>query len=244
MGGVELASLKYFPLYLRYARTLRSLKLDQLGLVLLAGIQYAEDGTLPEMDPEVTVAMGFICEDIDQAQASYDDLCETNRRNINRRWKRDGDTDVYDGIRSNTTVYDGYQVNEMNVKEREVNTDLSLHADGQRTESPGKGPTLEDVRSFVRQNGLNVDPDDYHEKRTRSGWRNKTGRYVGGDWQSDVRKWSRYQRETVAPKPEKDSESSVPRTSFDTDSFFEAALRASDARWEADVNGETGEEEQ
>lgn len=234
-----MAQLKYFPIYLRYARTLRSLKLDQLGLVLLAGIQYAEDGTLPEMDPEVTVAMGFICEDIDQAQASYDDTCETNRRNANQRWRRDVDAVASDGMRSHAVASDGSQVNEMNVKEKEVNSDISLHADGQQVDSPGRGPSLEEVRSFVRQSDLNVDPDDYHEKRVRSGWRNKNGRYVGGDWQSDVRRWARYQKEPVKARTE------PPRsqeTSFDTDDFFDAAVRAGYAKYGFDVDANEEDE--
>ena len=227
-----MAQLKYFPIYLRYARTLRSLRLDQLGLVLLAGIQYAEHGTLPEMDSEVTVAMGFICEDIDQAQLSYDETCETNRRNANQRWKPSVDAVASDGMRSHAVASDGSQVNEMNVNEREVNSDHSMHADGQQVDSPGRGPSLEEVRSFVRQSGLNVDPDDYHEKRVRSGWRNKNGRYVGGDWQSDVRRWARYQKEPVKartePKPQE--------TSFDTDDFFDAAVRAGYAKYGFDVD--------
>ena len=232
MGGVDLAQLKYFPIYLRYARTLRSLRLDQLGLVLLAGIQYAEHGTLPEMDSEVTVAMGFICEDIDQAQLSYDETCETNRRNANQRWKPSVDAVASDGMRSHAVASDGSQVNEMNVNEREVNSDHSMHADGQQVDSPGRGPSLEEVRSFVRESGLNVDPDDYHEKRVCSGWRNKNGRYVGGDWQSDVRRWARYQKEPVKartePKPQE--------TSFDTEDFFDAAVRAGYAKYGFDVD--------
>lgn len=233
-----MGQLKYFPVYLKYAQTLRSLTNEQLGRVLLAGIQYAEDGTLPEMDPAVSVAMGFICVDIDQAQAVYDETCETNRRNINRRWKRDGDTTVYDGIRSNTTVYDGSQCNVSECKKEKEYNEHSMHADGQQVDSPGRGPSLEEVRSFVRQSGLNVDPDDYHEKRVRSGWRNKNGRYVGGDWQSDVRRWARYQKEPVKertePKPQE--------TSFDTDDFFDAAVRAGYAKYGFDVDA-NGEEE-
>lgn len=239
MGGVELAQLKYFPIYLRYARTLRSLRLDQLGLVLLAGIQYAEHGTLPEMDSEVTVAMGFICDDIDQAQTSYQETCETNRRNVNRRWNRDGDTTVYDGMRSHAVASDGSQCNVNECKEERNYSEHSMHADGQQVDSPGRGPSLEEVRSFVRESGLNVDPDDYHEKRVRSGWRNKNGRYVGGDWQSDVRRWARYQKEPVKARTEP---AKPQETSFDTDDFFDAAVRAGYAKYGFDVDAnEEGE---
>lgn len=240
MGGVDLAHLKYFPIYLRYARTLRSLRLDQLGLVLLAGIQYAEHGTLPEMDSEVTVAMGFICEDIDQAQLSYDETCETNRRNANQRWKPSVDAVASDGMRSHAVASDGSQCNVSECKEEKEYNEHSMHADGQPVDSPGRGPSLEEVRSFVRQSGLNVDPDDYHEKRVRSGWRNKNGRYVGGDWQSDVRRWARYQKEPVKAR----TEPSKPMDpSFDTGEFFDAAVRASYAKYGFDVDADSEEGE-
>lgn len=229
-----MAQLKYFPIYLRYARTLRSLRLDQLGLVLLAGIQYAEHGTLPEMDSEVTVAMGFICEDIDQAQLSYEETCETNRRNANQRWKPAVDAVAYDGMRSHAVAYDGSQCNVNECKEEEKkHSEHSMHADGQQVDSPGMGPSLEEVRSFVHQSGLNVDPDDYHEKRVRSCWRNKNGRYVGGDWQKDVRRWASYQKEPVKVRTEPPQPK---ETSFDTDDLFDAAVRAGYAKYGFDVD--------
>lgn len=228
-----MAQLKYFPIYLRYARTLRSLRLDQLGLVLLAGIQYAEHGTLPEMDSEVTVAMGFICEDIDQAQLSYDETCETNRRNANQRWKPAVDAVAYDGMRSHAVACDGSQCNVNECKEEEKkHSEHSMHADGQQVDSPGRGPSLEEVRSFVRESGLNVDPDDYHEKRVRSGWRNKNGRYVGGDWQKDVRRWASYQKEPVKARTEPPQPK---ETSYDTDEFFASSVSAAYAKYGFDT---------
>ena len=235
-----MAQLKYFPIYLRYARTLRSLRLDQLGLVLLAGIQYAEHGTLPEMDSEVTVAMGFICEDIDQAQLSYDETCETNRRNANQRWKPAVDAVAYDGMRSHAVAYDGSQCNVNECKEEEKkHSEHSMHADGQQVDSPGSGPSLEEVRSFVRESGLNVDPDDYHEKRVRSGWRNKNGRYVGGDWQKDVRRWASYQKEPVKARTEPPQPK---ETSYDTDEFFASSVSAAYAKYGFDVGNDSEDE--
>lgn len=234
-----MAQLKYFPIYLRYARTLRSLRLDQLGLVLLAGIQYAEHGTLPEMDSEVTVAMGFICDDIDQAQTVYDETCETNRRNANQRWKPAVDAVASDGMRSHAVASDGSQCNVNECNEERNYSGHSMHADGQQVDSPGRGPSLEEVRSFVRESGLNVDPDDYHEKRVRSGWRNKNGRYVGGDWQKDVRRWASYQKEPVKARTEPPQPK---ETSYDTDEFFASSVSAAYAKYGFDAGNDSEDE--
>ena len=234
MGGVELASLKYIPLKLDYLDSIGDLPPDQIGMLVLAALRYAKTGEVPSLPADLSMAFRFIRTDVDSAQANYDELCETNRRNRNSSRRNDGQ-------RPSTTVDDGDHINEWNVSEcnEERNySEHSMHADGRQGDSPGRGPSLEEVRSFVRQSGLNVDPDDYHEKRLRSGWRNKNGRYVGGDWQSDVRRWARYQKEPVKartePKPQE--------TSFDTDDFFDAAVRAGYAKYGFNVDANDEEE--
>lgn len=65
---------------------------------------------------------------IDANIAAYERKCEQNARNIKKRWEKEpntDDTDVYDGIRSNTNVYDGYQYNkikENTIKEKPKQT--------------------------------------------------------------------------------------------------------------------------
>lgn len=239
-----MGKLKYFPAFLSLRPILARLSLDEVGEVFMGALQYADEGTIPELDSTPAIVLEFIRQDIDRAQESYDELCAKNRENGAKNGKK---SDGYRPLPMGTDRYrplpmgtDGTE-RECNANENKKETEISLHADqtqSDRFDSPGRGPSLEDVRSFVRQSGLNVDPDDYHEKRVRSGWRNKNGRYVGGDWQSDVRRWARYQKEPVKartePKPQE--------TSFDTDDFFDAAVRAGYAKYGFDVDAnEEGE---
>lgn len=236
-----MGKLKYFPAFLSLRPILARLSLDEVGEVFLGALQYADEGTIPELDSTPAIVLEFIRQDIDRAQESYDELCAKNRENGAKNGKKS------DGYRPLPTATDRYPPlpmgtdgteRECNANENEKETEISMHADGQQVDSPGRGPSLEEVRSFVRESGLNVDPDDYHEKRVRSGWRNKNGRYVGGDWQSDVRRWARYQKEPVKartePKPQE--------TSFDTDDFFDAAVRAGYAKYGFDIDANEEEE--
>ena len=242
-----MASLKYIPLKLDYLDSIGDLPPDQIGMLVLAALRYAKTGEVPSLPADLSMAFRFIRTDVDSAQANYDELCETNRRNRNSSRRNDGQRpsttvdDGHDGQRPSTTVDHGDHINEWNVSEcnEERNySEHSMHADGQQVDSPGRGPSLEEVRSFVRQSGLNVDPDDYHEKRVRSGWRNKNGRYVGGDWQKDVRRWASYQKEPVKARTEP---SKPQETSFDTDDFFDAALmRTYGENWQFFKEGSDG----
>ena len=76
----------YLPLYFSYARTLSALTPEQVGKVVMAAIQYAQDGSTPELEPICQIALDFIKEDIDRAGAKYDALCEKNRENARKRW--------------------------------------------------------------------------------------------------------------------------------------------------------------
>ena len=236
-----MGKLKYFPAFLSYRHILERLRLDEVGAVFLGALQYAEDGTVPDLDPTPAIVLEFIMQDINRAQESYEELCAKNRANRAQGAQRPSTT-VNDGDhrqRPSTTVNDGDE-RECNANENENEKEFSMHAPTEGTETHGRGPSLREVRDFVKQSGLNVDPDDYYDKRQRSGWRNKNGRYVGGDWQSDMRKWARYQRDPVAPKsePVKAHESS-----FDTDEFFDAAVRASYAKYGYSIDETDAEEE-
>lgn len=240
-----MSKMKYFPAFLSLRPILARLSLDEVGEVFLGALQYADEGTIPDLDPTPAIVLEFIRQDIDRAQESYDELCAKNRENGSKNGRRS------DGYRSLPTATDGYRPlpmgtdgtdRECNANENENEIESSMHAGHPSTEqigSPGSGPSLEEVRSFVRQSGLNVDPDDYHEKRVRSGWRNKGGRYVGGDWQKDLRRWASYQKEPVKARTEPPQPK---ETSYDTDEFFASSVSAAYAKYGFDVCNDSEDE--
>jgi len=55
-------------------------------------------------------------------------------------------------------------------------------------QEPFKKPTLEEVRTYIRENGYSVNPDLFVENYEAVGW--KVGKVDMKDWRAAVRKWS------------------------------------------------------
>lgn len=102
-----------FILYTSYYSIIEGLSDAQLGQLMRALFLYARDGEQIQLEPVVRMAFAFIKDNIDRNTEKYQKKCERNRENIRKRWLKntkntteDIDTTVYDGISSNTTVYE------------------------------------------------------------------------------------------------------------------------------------------
>lgn len=98
-----------FILYTSYYAIIEGLTDAQLGQLTRAIFRYARDGEVVDLEPVVRMAFAFIKDNIDRNADKYQQKCERNRENIRKRWekkKAESDTNVYDRIPSNTTVYE------------------------------------------------------------------------------------------------------------------------------------------
>lgn len=233
-----MGNMAYFPTYFSYARTLSGLRDDQFGRVIRAAIGYAENGTIPELDPMEMLGFNFIKEDIDRANDNYKKVCEANRSNVQKRWeKKKNDTTVYDGIRSNTNeygrmngingntnVYETYQSKGEGKSKSNSNSECeSIAADAAPTSAPAKKtkkkkefvpPTVEEVVAYCKDKGLNtIDPEYFVRFYTESDWIKANGEPVR-NWKSTVLTWAQRDKERgITAKPEPKPE---PLASFDT----------------------------
>lgn len=99
-------SLEYFPCYHSYFKKCEKLTDQELGRLFRALLIYSETGERQELTGRESIAFDFIADDIDRAKQSYDDRCKKNRENIKKRYDN---TNEYDGIPPNKTVYESYQ---------------------------------------------------------------------------------------------------------------------------------------
>ena len=106
-----MGKLKYFPAFLSLRPILARLSLDEVGEVFLGALQYADEGTIPELDSTPAIVLEFIRQDIDRAQESYDELCAKNRENGAKNGKKS------DGYRPLPTATDRYRWVPMGPKE-------------------------------------------------------------------------------------------------------------------------------
>lgn len=79
-------------------------------------------------------------------------------------------------------------------------------------------PSLEDVRAYCSARGNHVNPERFVTYFDARDWQRKDGSPVD-DWQAEIRAWEANGLDSPAAPP--------PQTSFDTDEFFQAALKRS-----------------
>jgi len=76
-----MAKMKYFPAYFTYRETLSGLSYEQIGKLFMALLEYADEGTIPEMEPMCKLAFSFIRGDIDRMNEKYDKKCAVLQEN-------------------------------------------------------------------------------------------------------------------------------------------------------------------
>lgn len=236
----------YFPLFLRYRESFVGLTEEQVGRIILAAIDYAADGKTPRLSPVEAMAFAFIRGDIDRAARAYEERCEKNRQNIQKRWEAEGDTaytSEYERIQANTN--DTKQTN--NQASKQSNNIPSGGTTRARTQggrnsgrsgqaADGNGavpPTMDEINAYCDEAGLvHMDRAKFRNHYAASGW--MRGGEPIRDWKALARIWDAEDAKNAA-------EHKPAETSFETDSFFEAALARSYADYDAE-GGWTGDE--
>lgn len=127
-----MARLKYLPLPLDIDSVLDKLSAEDGISVIKALLNYAKGERLPCLSDMAEVAFLLTKGQVGQHIENYEARCKTNQNNVNKRWARrdsneDSDTNLYDGIQSNTkntndtNVYETYHIKESKIKENKKN---------------------------------------------------------------------------------------------------------------------------
>lgn len=131
--------MKYFLVYNDWAELVETLPMEERGRVLTALFRHANgEEELGITDPAAKMLVMMMTKQMDRDTDAYDRKCERNRKNIEKRYneriqpnttvseKKEEATNVYDGIRPNTTVYDGMQYKD---KDKDKYKDKDLKKD-------------------------------------------------------------------------------------------------------------------
>ena len=239
----------YFPMFFRYRESFTGLTDEQVGRIIRAAIDYAADGKTPRLSPVEAMAFAFIRGDIDRAVQAYEERCEKNRRAAEQRWEtaENGspavDANAYERIQ--TDANDTKQTN--NQASNQSNNIPSGGVPRARTRggrnsgrigqaADGNGavpPTMDEINAYCDEAGLiHMDRVRFLKHYAVAGW--TRGGHPIRDWKTLAQIW-----DAEDAKKAEEAQKAAPRpaeTSFETDSFFEAAL----ARSYADYNGEGG----
>ena len=181
-------ALEYFPFYYSYRKKLEKLSDQEVGRLVRSLLEYGETGETEELAGRESIAFDFIADDINRAKAAYEERCAKNQRNIGKRYARQDDTTVYDGVRTNTTVYETYQTKD---KTKDKTKDNTLPPNGVSDTRAKRftPPTLDDVSAYVRERGSNVDPQRFLDFYASKGW--MVGKNPMKDWKAAVRTWEK-----------------------------------------------------
>lgn len=189
-------ALEYFPFYYSYRKKLEKLSDQEVGRLVRSLLEYGETGETEELAGRESIAFDFIADDINRAKAAYEERCAKNQRNIGKRYARQDCTTVYDGVRTNTTVYETYQTKD---KTKDKTKDNTLPPNGVSDTRAKRftPPTLDDVSAYVRERGSNVDPQRFLDFYTAKGW--MVGKNPMKDWKAAVRTWEKRDSEQNKP---------------------------------------------
>lgn len=226
-----MGKMAYLPAYFSYRRTLAGLSDEEAGRVFRAALAYAEDGTVPELSPVEMMGFGFIREDIDRANARYEEKCAKLSQNAQERWDRiRGAGDMQkDAIASKSMQKDAIDTKATETakakeKENAIETATSTGAGGSRTVGGTEGrksgfviPSMADVAGYcVKQGYTHVDVEEFCQFYDANGWTVGDGEPMK-NWKAVLRGWE--ERAKNKPEPR------LAETSFDTEDFFDAALQ-------------------
>nr|DAZ55770.1 MAG TPA: hypothetical protein [Caudoviricetes sp.]DAZ68993.1 MAG TPA: hypothetical protein [Caudoviricetes sp.] len=193
-------ALEYIPFYYSYRKKLEKLSDQEVGRLVRSLLEYGETGETEELAGRESIAFDFIADDINRAKAAYEERCAKNQRNIEKRYARQDDTNVYDGIRTNTNVYETYQTKDKpKDKTKDKTKDNSLPPNGVSDTRAKRftPPTLDDVSAYIRERGSNVDAQRFLDFYTAKGW--MVGKNRMKDWKAAVRTWEKRDSEQNKP---------------------------------------------
>lgn len=183
-------ALEYIPFYYSYRKKLEKLSDQEIGRLVRALLEYGETGETEELAGRESIAFDFIADDINRAKAAYEERCAKNQRNIEKRYARQDDTTVYDGIRTNTTVYETYQTKtKTKDKTKDKIKDISLPPNSVSDICAARftPPTVDDVATYVNEKGYHVNADRFVSFYQQKGW--MVGKNHMKDWKAAVRNW-------------------------------------------------------
>lgn len=158
---------------------------EEFGKLIRAGLQFAIDGTEPDLsEPESYLWPGMKLKILHDAE-QYRRKCEKNAENIRRRWERQKDSNVYDRIRTNTN--DTNNNNNYN-NNNNGNNNIDIASAGNKQKKRFIPPTVEEVRQYCQERNNGIDPEQFVDYYQARGWFLKPGQQVK-DWKACVRTW-------------------------------------------------------
>ena len=191
MARKKQVTLVLFPDLAEGTKTMSS---AQLGDLMRGIFAYRFEGKIIEFDdPMVAMAFNFIKPQLTR----YDEICEINRTNRNKKAIDNDETVTDNEMQENVTESDEMQQNP--TQNQTQNQTQTQNQNQNQTQKKKKSitaapphttipPTVEAVRQYCTAKGIGIDPQRFVDYYTANGW--MVGRTKMKDWTAAVRTWN------------------------------------------------------
>lgn len=170
----------------------------QAGILIKTVYTYAVKKEMPAglTDEALKMAFKFIKKDIDYDTKKYNDLCESRKNAVAKRWEQSK------SIQSNTKDTSVYKCIQKHTKDTSV--DFVIHSDSEgdsdynntplnnippKTVKRFVKPTVEEIKAYCAANNYSVDAQNFFDFYESKGW--KVGNTPMKNWQAAIRNWVR-----------------------------------------------------
>lgn len=160
---------------------------DEAGKLFKALFPYGKENIKPDFNNSPALAMAFdiLSMAIDRDKEKYIKRCETNRKNINKRWNENNTTE-YERIQTNTKDTDKDMDKDMDMDKDIKKKDTKVSKEKAKRFIP---PTIEEVKAYCKEKAYNVDANRFVDFYESKGW--MVGKNKMKDWKAAVRTWAR-----------------------------------------------------
>lgn len=206
--------------YDSWGRMICDLPNEQAAALIKMIFNYTFNDLVSESDDiTVNAIFGMIREKLDEDADKWE---ETRRRRSDggkkgmlSRWRDNSDI-----THDNSVITQDNSVKESYAELKEVITPITVSesvsvsvSDKDIKRSRFTPPSLDDVSSYIKEKGYNVDPESFVDFYTSKGW--KIGKDTMKDWRAAVRTWARRDNKPKAQKDNKFNE--FEQNSYDYD---------------------------
>lgn len=200
-------------LYFDICPILDTLTPADMGLVLRAALEYAQHGTVPSFEGMAATAWAAIKPKIDKDGENYEDkimqrqyarYCRTAKSNGEQvlsfdKWQNfttvdSRSTKTDSEVRNLPTTSSTPSTSTSSTSSTSTSSTTTTNKERGRGEaaSPPDPPALADVVSYVKQQGLKMDPEAFIDYYAACGWMTPKGPVI--DWKALARNWARREK--------------------------------------------------
>ena len=229
--------LTYFLAYASYLKSIEMLTDEECGRLFRALLTYTAEGTLPETPGNERFILPQMIFQINRDAEKYEEICRKRSSAAKKKWEK-----------LQTDANAGKDEEKESENNKENNKDIAMESENESDTAPAvtataaappPPPTLKEIEDYSRRRGLNVNPRHFFDYYTGRNWKTSEGKDVD-DWYRLIESWHKSERQPPVSESPKSK-------SFDTDDFFNAALRRSygeDYKTEAVPSGTASKDNQ